>query len=155
MECFYGYLVGVLSTIVTVLLGWQIFTVIGLESRLRRIRTDLTEQYKKDMQIAKYDASGMALAQMGLALYKLNDFGGAFLALTNALRQLSLGSTDKYNSEAKDNTIRLLSNIVGTDGLTFKICASDKAHYLAAANEIEDLRIREDMLNFILKAEME
>lgn len=155
MECYLNVWLTILAILTTVLIGWQIFAVLSLESRLRRIRKQLTEQYLGDMHKLKYDATGMSLAQTGLALCNLKNFGGAFAILINALYCLSRGSDDEYTNEAKTESIRVLNEIAETPNIILcKITPSEKDFYITIAGKINSAAERERILKLILNAEI-
>ena len=68
-----GVIVGVLSLLVTVLIGWNIYTTIGIENRISKFK------YAVPISLCT------SLAQLGKALYNNDDYANALMSLLNAL----------------------------------------------------------------------
>ena len=69
-----GLLVGILALLVTVLIGWDIYKAISIEKTIQ-----------EKTEAAESSATCVALAQLGLALYRMQYDYQAITALTNAL----------------------------------------------------------------------
>lgn len=112
IEVVLSILVGVLSALVTALVVYQIVNVIVFEKRLSKFKKEIREAYKKELNKVGFDASGLAIAQLGLALYNNEDYSNSIQALINALSCLNGGDKEsESNKEAITETVDLLYKI--------------------------------------------
>lgn len=96
-----GVIISILSLLVTVLIGWQIYNVIYVESRVKKslegIVKTLDEKIERRTEGAKEEAIGTSLYNLGLIMFhnKLYEF-----ALDNFIK--SIGATNKSFMDKKD-----------------------------------------------------
>lgn len=88
-----GLLVGILALLVTILIGWDIYKAISIEKTIRE-KTDAAE----------CGATCIALTQLGLALYRIENYNAAITALVNALstwkpQTSSIGDDGAYHAQ--------------------------------------------------------
>jgi len=103
-----GILVGVLSLLVTLLIGWQIYNSISINKRLRqwdkekeKLMTRIDE-YDKNMIQVKSDVLSVVLSQAGKAFYEANLIlrDRSILLFLNSLAMFFL--SDKHSEDAKN-----------------------------------------------------
>ena len=153
IEGYYTIIVGVLSILVTVLIGYQLFGTIDFERRLNHFKLEIKEQYKIDVEKAKYDATGMSLAQLGLSQYYTDDYSNAIRSLFNAIRVLEKGSNDEFANEANIHAIDLIYMIVSDKRVTGAFfSAEEKRANIASASNIKDIKKRDKILAFLYLA---
>lgn len=90
---YFGLIVGILAMLVTVLIGWDIYKAISIEKTIRE-KTDAAE----------CGATCIALTQLGLALYRIENYNAAITALVNALsiwkpQASSIGDDGAYHAQ--------------------------------------------------------
>jgi hypothetical protein len=111
-----AYIIGVLAVLVTVLIGWNIYSLIDFNGKTEKIegalRAEFKEEIAREVENAKYASAGVAMAQSGLAEYNNQKYGSAFLILMNALILLERGA-DGFDlaMEARGEAVRLLCEI--------------------------------------------
>lgn len=76
---------GVLSLLVTVLVGWQIYQSLYQKETVRSLIEVEMCKARREIIFHKNNAVFVALGQLGLALYNAGDYGGAVQAYFNAL----------------------------------------------------------------------
>lgn len=91
-----GIIVGILSLLITILIGWQIYNVICIDSKIKSsLKKAIDDQYKiidKRTEAAKEEAVGTSLFNVGQAMF-YNKFYD--LALDNYIKAVNA----IYNSE--------------------------------------------------------
>lgn len=124
-----GIVVGVLSVIVTILIGWQIFTNISIEHTLnekidhrydlikkdiediydvtKRNAQNLIEETKVGLGDVKYISISTSLTQLGVSQYFNEDYPNSTRSLMNALILLQkINIHDELYDEVRDNVIK-------------------------------------------------
>lgn len=99
-----GVLVGVLSLLVTCLIGYEIFRAFTFNKRVKK-------EARKKLKNAEYSASCLALAQLGNALYGTGQHALALQSLFNALIVGDMAKMSELGKEAVENSIALLEKI--------------------------------------------
>ena len=99
-----GAIVGILSLLVTCLIGYEIFRAFIFNERVKK-------EVKKKLKNAEYSASCLALAQLGNALYGTGQHALALQSLFNALIVGEMAKMSELGKEAVENSIALLEKI--------------------------------------------
>lgn len=99
-----GTIVGILSFLVTCLIGYEIFRAFTFNKRVEK-------EVKKKLKNAEYSASCLALAQLGNALYGTGQHALALQSLFNALIIGNMSKMSELGKEAVENSIALLEKI--------------------------------------------
>lgn len=95
-----GLIVGILALLVTVLIGWDIYKAVNIDKYI-----------KKQIENAETEAICLTLSQLGLSLYRTNNYMAALTALVNALsawKPYSGEMGDKAASHAQDILCKVL-----------------------------------------------
>lgn len=91
-----GIIVGILSLLITILIGWQIYNVICIDSKIKSsLKKAIDDQYKiidKRTEAAKEEAVGTSLFNVGQAMFYSKFYD---LALDNYIKAVNA----IYNSE--------------------------------------------------------
>lgn len=152
----YSILVAVLSILVTVLIGFQIFNLIDFNQRLQRVKKKIRKQYRVDVEKAKYDATGMALAQLGLSQYYNGDYSNAIRSLFNAIGVLADGSKDDFATDAYSHAVDLIYSIVTDERVSGSSFSSDeKRTNIVIASSIKDKDKRDKILDFLYASKIQ
>lgn len=153
-----GVIIAILSLLVTILIGWQIYNVIYVENRVRKsmesVIKNLDEKIESRTKSAKEEAIGTSLYNLGLIMFynKLYEF-----ALDNFIK--SIGATSKSDMEKKDAHVeQTLRAIITTIHCMEKDIDKDKytitertlASYSNLLIELHDERIF-DIMEFVKK----
>lgn len=131
-----GVIVGILSLLVTVLIGWQISNYLLFEKRMQNEVKDL----KYSVQISVCTS----LSQLGLALYNNNDYAGAMQAFFNSINAWDKNIKNKLSDEAYQCAINHFKNMANKNA-SFAVDKEDFATHLNAAKKTED----KDIINFV------
>ena len=123
-----GVIVGVLSLLVTVLIGWNIYTTIGIESRINKFK------YAVPISLCT------SLAQLGRALYNNDDYANALMSLLNALAVYRKGSENELMEESYLYSVNTIKSIK-EKGITIECTKEDYIAFLNAA-----LRTKDDVI---------
>ena len=99
-----GAIVGVLSLLVTCLVGYEVFRAFTFDKRVEK-------EVSKKLKNAEYSASCLALAQLGNALYGTGQHALALQSLFNALIVGEMAKMSELGKEAVENSIALLEKI--------------------------------------------
>jgi hypothetical protein len=143
-----AYIIGVLAVLVTVLIGWNIYSLIDFNGKTEKIegalRAEFKEEIAREVASAKYASAGIAMAQSGLVEYNNEKYGSAFLILMNALILLERGA-DGFDlaMEARGEAVRLLCEIaeyLEKNGNSIKLPEGSEKFYavVAAMKDISD-----------------
>ena len=95
-----GLIIGILALLVTVLIGWDIYKAVNIDKYI-----------KKQIENAETEAICLTLSQLGLSLYRTNNYMAALTALVNALsawKPYSGEMGDKAASHAQDILCKVL-----------------------------------------------
>lgn len=120
-----GVIVGVLSLLVTVLIGWNIYTTIGIESRINKFK------YAVPISLCT------SLAQLGRALYNNDDYANALMSLLNALAVYRKGSENELMEESYLYSVNTIKSIK-EKGITIECTKEDYIAFLNAALKTKD-----------------
>lgn len=103
---------GVLSLLVTILVGWQIYQSLYQKETVRSLIEAEMRKARKEIIFHKNNTMFVALGQLGLALYNAEDYGGAVQAYFNALSNWEdeMGK-EETSKEGYDLIIRHLKEI--------------------------------------------
>lgn len=99
-----GVIVGVLSLLVTCLVGYEIFGAFTFDKKVEK-------EVSKKLKNTEYSASCLALAQLGNALYGTGQHSLALQSLFNALIVGNMAKMSELGKEAVENSIALLEKI--------------------------------------------
>lgn len=94
-------LVGTLTILVTVLLGWNIYTTINIQNIIRR-------EINKGIDNAKRSAMFVSIAQMGISNLNSNNTANAFQLLFNALSVWDADLDTELEKETFDYCVETL-----------------------------------------------
>lgn len=156
MSVDFSLIVAILSVLVTILIGFQIFSIIDLNQRFRRLENKVKKQYLVDIEKAKCDATGMSLAQLGLSQFYNDDYDNAIRSLFNALAILRNGSMDDFASDAYYHAIDLIYSIVQDErviGASFS--KEEKMNNIVTSSSIEETEKRDTILAFLYSAKVQ
>lgn len=132
-----GVIVGVLSLLVTVLIGWNIYTTIGIESRIGKFK------YAVPVSLCT------SLAQLGRALYNNDDYANALMSLLNALAVYEKGSEDEMMEAAFSYSVTTIKAI-RQKGITIECNKDDYIAFLNAALKTKDKEIISYVKDFLV-----
>lgn len=105
-----GVIVSILSILVTVLIGWDIYKAMNLDKRMENIVNEKMQILKEYTDQSKNISIMASLAQLGVSLKYNNDICGAFRSLMNAL--MFAQEIDKPNDNNKDLYNEVYENII-------------------------------------------
>lgn len=132
-----GVLVGILSLLVTVLIGWNIYTTIRIEGRISKFK------YAVPVSLCT------SLAQLGRALYNNDDYANALMSLLNALSVYEEGSEDKMMESAYSYSVTTIKAIK-RKGITIECTKNDYIAFLSAALKTKDDEIISYVKEFLV-----
>ena len=127
-----GVIVGVLSLLVTALIGWNIYTTIDLKDKI--------DEFKYAVPISLT----VSLAQLGRALFYKEHYEYAISAFLNALAAWERGSENELMEEAYSYSVRCLK-LIGKKNIILECTAEDYTAYMNAALKTRD----EEIINFV------
>lgn len=132
-----GVLVGVLSLLVTVLIGWNIYTTIGIESKISKFK------YAVPVSLCT------SLAQLGRALYNNDDYANALMSLLNSLTVYEKDSGNDLMEASYSYSVSTIKAIK-RKGITIECNKKDYIAFLSAALKTEDDEIILYVKNFLV-----
>lgn len=118
-----GIIIGVLSILITLLVGWQIYSNIYIKNNIEKyVRNEIYKMEKrnkiyeqklnKEIERSKCMAIGVSLAQLGISQYYTNDYENAIRSLFNALIFLQkIKIKDDLSEEARQHVERKLEEV--------------------------------------------
>lgn len=143
-ECIWSLIVGILSLCITILIGWQIWSVIQFKQEVVKLRTkfkEMQDESKKEMRIDmdkfKHEAIGISLAQLASILFNSStrDDREVFRICMNALGSFyESGSNSEYASDAVSHCFKYIISVL-KDGY-IKLSESNKVDYLRLISTI-------------------
>lgn len=147
---FFTIIISVLSILVTLLIGFQVYTLIDFNGRISRAKKEIEEKSKEIVEKAKNDAAGLALAQLGLSQYHSHDYENGIRSLFNALALLFEGNRDTDSETAISHAVDLLFQI-STDEqiISLSLDRFSKDLFLKTACNIPDQEKREKIILFV------
>lgn len=120
-------LVGVLATLVTALVGFQIVNLVSVNDRIKEL---------EDMpRLAGNDVAGRMLLQFGEQYYDDTNYTDAFFCLCDALMYLREGNDEKNRSLVKETEGEIIS-IVSTHYNVFQKLPEKKERFRKCVDEI-------------------
>lgn len=120
-----NFILGTLSLLVTILIGWQIYSKITVEERVKKI---INEQIDLGANTALF----VALAQSGMTSFNKGDVTEAIQSLLNALCIWEKGMNSNLANETFDYCVKTLVSCF-SDNITFIVgdCRERDAYYKA------------------------
>lgn len=89
-----GVLAGILSVLVTILIGWQIYNVLSFESRINKLKYEIKEEsieqlekLKEEVEYKIYDAEAGLLYTQSIAEESINQDHLCLKSLVNAIEK--------------------------------------------------------------------
>lgn len=131
-----GFLVGILSVLTTVLIGWDIYKHFSME------------KVASDLKHAAPAAVCMSLAQLGMVLYNKGDYESAIQILLNAIALHYENYEINMDKEPIKYSIAKLKEIqkeLQKDNKQFSCSKNDFAAFYLAAKNTEN----EDLIKFV------
>lgn len=142
-----GVLAGVLSVLVTVLIGWQLYNILSFESRINKLKREIkiesikqSEALKKEIDYKIDDVQAQLLYRQAIAEESLEQY---HLCLQNLINAVDKATSNPYTSNEE---IKIIETLL-TD-LIYKLKQENKELYLK--NEV-----RESYISIIKKANIE
>ena len=132
-----GVIVGVLSLLVTFLIGWNIYTTIGIENKISKFK------YAVPISLCT------SLAQLGRALYNNDDYANALMSLLNALAVYQKGSGNELMEESYSYSITTIKAIK-KKGITIECPRDDYIAFLDAALKTKDNEVISYVKDFLV-----
>lgn len=87
----FSVIIATLSVLVMILIGWNIWSAIQIDKRIRTAIKKEKSKFNTAVKLARNDAIGASLAQLGVSQYHIGDNSGAIRSLFNAVIFLSDG----------------------------------------------------------------
>lgn len=142
-----GILAGILSVLVTVLIGWQLYNILSFESRINKLKREIkiesikqSEALKKEIDYKIDDVQAQLLYRQAIAEESLEQY---HLCLQNLINAVDKATSNPYTSNEE---IKIIETLI-TD-LIYKLKQKNKELYLK--NEV-----RESYISIIKKANIE
>ena len=160
-----AFLISVLSLLVTVLIGMQIWNIFQFEKKFESIeqksldeihkaKQDISEASKVAMEKNGYDAIGTVLMQLGWSFEDKKEYDDAMRTYINALRALQRGELKKtetcenYNEVV--NRLLIISKELSPDEWHFANI-DEKNVFIDTAMKIPNKEIMNQLLEFFYK----
>lgn len=145
-------IVGSLSLLVTVLIGWQIFTIISIDDKINNSVKKLTTEVQVEMTKIKHDTIGISTTMQASSFFHTGNYGEAFRGFINALSCLYLGSlSDGLPKECIDKCFEYLNRVANKGDLSLTLPNEDKIIYLQTLVKTNDERAK-GIIDFVSKA---
>ena len=131
-----SFVLGTLTLLVTLLVGWQIYNKIEFDNRIRKA---IDEQVEKGSNMALF----VALAQQGNSAYNRDDKANAIQSMLNALCIWNESMDTPLAKEAYNNCVTKL--IAMSKGIVFEVEEADERDaYIKAALKTGE----QELINF-------
>lgn len=143
---------GVLALFVTILIGWQIFTIISIDDKINNSVKKLTTEVQVEMTKIKHDAIGIStIMQASTSLYT-NNYREAFRGCINGLSCLYSGTlSDGLSKDSINKCFEFLNTIVDKENVWMVLSPEDKDSYMRTLYRVKDDRAKK-IIDFVAKA---
>lgn len=142
-----GILAGILSVLVTVLVGWQLYNILSFESRINKLKREIQkesikqlEALKKEIDYKTDDAQAQLLYRQAIAEESLEQY---YLCLQSLINAVHKATSNPYTSNKEIEIIETL--------------LTDLIHKLKQTNQeiLLENEVKERYISIIKKANIE
>lgn len=109
-----GFIIGVLSLLVTILIGWQIYAVINIDKKIAKHIKDAKKRTTQDIKYNRNIFTLVCLAQTAKVLHHLDRYEESIPLMFNAISSIEISTAKQLKEEAYDFCINKLVEICPT-----------------------------------------
>lgn len=105
------FIISVLSLLVTILIGWQIYTIINIDKKIAEHIKDINKQIREDIKYNSNTFTLVCLAQTAKALHHLEKYEESIPLMFNAISSIEISTAKPSREEAYNFCINNLMEI--------------------------------------------
>lgn len=146
--------IGVLSILVTVLIGWNIYTLIDFNGRVKRLKEDLLKDMEEKAAKVSSEAAGLTLLQSTAATATTQQISSAeIIRLTLNALSLIKGSIERHNiEETEEQCEELLKYAVYNYKGGLQLDSQEEVDlFIRQVQKVKDRELRGRLLKIVIR----